>query len=150
MNADVSVAQEFDHVDTIVFFAAAGIAVRSIAPCLNHKSVAPAVLVMDETGSFCISLLSGHMGGANELTQKLADWSGAVPVITTATDREGKFSLDDYARKHELVVTDWKLAKELSAAVLEGERIGLFVEGGVMPLRKTFWRMFQIRFQSIK
>lgn len=122
------VAQEFERVDAIVFFAATGIAVRSIAPCLNHKSVDPAVLVMDETGAFCISLLSGHAGGANELTKKLADWSGAVPVITTATDREGKFSLDDYARKHELVVTDWKLAKELSVAVLEGERIGFFVE----------------------
>lgn len=118
----------FDKVDAIVFFSAVGIAVRSIAPCLKHKSSDPAVVVVDETGKFSISLLSGHAGGANELAQKIADMTGAVPVITTATDRAGKFAVDDYARRHDLAVTDWKLAKEISAAVLEGESIGFSVD----------------------
>lgn len=122
------VREWFDKVDAIVFFSAAGIAVRSIAPCLKHKSSDPAVVVVDETGKFSISLLSGHAGGANELAQKIADMTGAVPVITTATDREDKFAVDDYARRHDLVVTDWKLAKEISAAVLEGEPIGFCVD----------------------
>lgn len=122
------VEEWFDRVDVIVFFAATGIAVRSIAPCLKHKSTDPAVIVTDETGKFCISLLSGHIGGANALAERIADMLGAIPVITTATDREGKFSVDDYARRHDLVVTDWKLAKEISVAVLEGERIGLYVD----------------------
>lgn len=126
------VEEWFDRVDAIVFFSAAGIAVRSIAPCLKHKSSDPAIVVMDETGKFSISLLSGHAGGANELAQKIADMTGAVPVITTATDREDRFAVDDYARKHELVVTDWKLAKEISMAVLEGEPIGFCVDSAFL------------------
>lgn len=122
------VKEWFDKTDAIVFFSATGIAVRSIAPCLNHKSTDPAVVVVDETGKFSISLLSGHTGGANEMAEKIASLLGAVPVITTATDQEGKFAVDDYARKHDLVVTDWKLAKEISAAVLEGEQIGLCID----------------------
>lgn len=129
------VEEWFDEVDAIVFFAAAGIAVRSIAPCLKHKSVDPAVLVMDETGKFCISLLSGHIGGANALAERFADMAGAIPVITTATDREGKFSVDDFARRRGLAVTDWKLAKEISVAVLEGERIGLCVDSRCRNLK---------------
>ncbi|MCD7825009.1 MAG: cobalamin biosynthesis protein [Clostridiaceae bacterium] len=110
-------------VDALVFFCAVGIAVRSVAPYLVHKSVDPAVVVIDETGRFCVSLLSGHAGGANALAKKLAGWIGAVPVITTATDREGKFSVDDFARENDLEVSSWELAKRISAAVLEGEQI---------------------------
>lgn len=126
------VEEWFDRVNAIVFFTAVGIAVRSIAPCLKHKSTDPAVVVVDETGKFSISLLSGHAGGANELAQKIADMTGAVPVITTATDREDRFAVDDYARKHDLAVTDWKLAKEISAAVLEGEPIGFRVDSAFL------------------
>lgn len=114
-----------NRADAIVFFCAAGIAVRTIAPFLRHKSVDPAVLVIDETGKFCISLLSGHVGGANELAERIGSLIGAVPVITTATDREQKFAVDDFARKNGLALTDWKLAKQVSAAILEGERIAI-------------------------
>lgn len=113
----------FDRADALVFFCASGIAVRSIAPCLKHKSTDPAVLVLDETGKFCISLLSGHAGGANELAAFVAGLTGGIPVITTATDREGKFSVDDFARKNGLFVTDWELAKEISVCILNGEQI---------------------------
>jgi len=122
------VAEWFDKTDAIVFFSAAGIAVRSIAPYLKHKSEDPAVVVVDETGKFSISLLSGHMGGANELAERIACMLDAVPVITTATDQEDRFAVDDFARKHGLAVTDWKLAKEISVAVLEGEQIGFLVD----------------------
>lgn len=101
---------------------------RAVAPFIRHKSVDPAVLVIDETGKFCISLLSGHAGGANELAERIGDLIGATPVITTATDREDKFAVDDFARKNDLVLTDWKLAKKISAAILEGERIGFCSE----------------------
>ncbi len=108
----------FEQVDAIVFVTASGIAVRSVAEHLAHKSEDPAIVCMDECGKHVISLVSGHAGGANALTQMLADVMWATPVITTATDVEGRFSVDDYARKHNLVVTDWAKAKAISAEVL--------------------------------
>ena len=108
----------FEQVDAIVFVTASGIAVRSVAEHLTHKSKNPAIVCMDECGKHVISLVSGHAGGANALTQMLADVMWATPVITTATDVEGRFSVDDYARKHNLVVTDWAKAKAISAEVL--------------------------------
>ena len=118
----------FGICDAMIFISSVGIAVRAVAPYLRHKSSDPAVVVMDEKGKFCISLLSGHAGGANELTNRIAGFTGAVPVVTTATDLEGKFAVDDFARKNGLVVTDWEMAKRISAAVLEGERIGIYSE----------------------
>lgn len=108
----------FEQVDAIVFVTASGIAVRSVAEHLTHKSKDPAIVCMDECGKHVISLVSGHAGGANALTQMLADVMWATPVITTATDVEGRFSVDDYAREHNLVVTDWAKAKAISAEVL--------------------------------
>lgn len=112
------VDEYFEQVDAIVFVTASGIAVRSVAEHLTHKSKDPAIVCMDECGKHVISLVSGHAGGANALTQMLADVMWATPVITTATDVEGRFSVDDYARKHNLVVTDWAKAKAISAEVL--------------------------------
>ncbi len=112
------VDEYFGEVDAIVFVTASGIAVRSVAEHLAHKSEDPAIVCMDECGKHVISLVSGHAGGANALTQMLADVMWATPVITTATDVEGRFSVDDYARKHNLVVTDWEKAKAISAEVL--------------------------------
>lgn len=108
----------FEQVDAIVFVTASGIAVRSVAEHLTHKSKDPAIVCMDECGKHVISLVSGHAGGANALTQMLADVMWATPVITTATDVEGRFSIDEYAREHNLVVTDWAKAKAISAEVL--------------------------------
>ena len=81
----------FQKMDAILFIGACGIAVRSIAPYVKSKKTDPAVLCMDEQGKFVISLLSGHIGGANELTEEVAAVTGAVPVITTATDVNHKF-----------------------------------------------------------
>lgn len=135
------VAEYFSQADALVFICAAGIAVRSIAPFLQHKSTDPAVVVLDEQGKFCISLLSGHAGGANALTKQIAEWTGAVPVITTATDREGLFAVDDFARKNRLAVTDWKMAKQISAKLLEGKRVGICSElpwKGELP-KELYW-----------
>lgn len=112
------VDEYFEQVDAIVFVTASGIAVRSVAEHLTHKSKDPAIVCMDERSKHVISLVSGHAGGANALTQMLADVMWATPVITTATDVEGQFSIDDYAREHNLVVTHWAKAKAISAEVL--------------------------------
>lgn len=83
----------------LIFVMATGIVVRQIAPLIQRKDCDPAVLVLDEKGQFVISLLSGHLGGANAWTHELADRLGAQPVITTATDVRGLIAPDEYARR---------------------------------------------------
>lgn len=119
------VGQWFERVDAIIFICAAGIAVRCIAPHIRHKSTDPAVVAVDEAGTFSISLLSGHMGRANKTAGKIADFLAAVPVITTATDCTGKFAVDVFADKNNLVIWDWEMAKKLSAHILAGRKIGI-------------------------
>ena len=116
----------FGECDGLIFIGAAGIAVRAVAPFVKSKASDPAVLCLDEQGHFVISLLSGHLGGANELARTIAAELGALPVITTATDAGGRFSVDDFARRENLYLDDLKLAKEVAAAVLEQRTIGLY------------------------
>lgn len=101
----------FQEMDAILFIGACGIAVRSIAPYVKSKKTDPAVLCMDEQGKFVISLLSGHIGGANELTEEVAAVTGAVPVITTATDVNHKFAVDVFAVKIIVKFVRWSWQK---------------------------------------
>lgn len=110
----------FQDADAMVFVGSCGIAVRKIAPFVKDKTLDPAVIVVDELGNFVIPILSGHIGGANELARKLADELGAVPVITTATDINHKFSVDVWAAKNSCKISDMTVAKAVSAAILEG------------------------------
>lgn len=112
----------FQEAEALLFIGACGIAVRAIAPCLVHKKEDPAVLVMDEQGRYVISLLSGHLGGANALTKRIASAAGAAPVITTASDLEGKFSVDLFAKENGLVITDFEKAKAIQALLLREKR----------------------------
>ncbi len=130
------IAAWFREKDAILFLSATGIAVRCIAPYLKHKSVDPAVLVMDEDARFCISLLSGHLGGANALAVEIAGWTKSTPVITTATDEEGMFSVDLFAKENHLIITDFTKAKEISAKVLRGEKLRIVTEISQESLKK--------------
>ncbi len=109
----------FHWADTILFIGSTGMAVRAIAPWVKDKKTDPAVLVMDEGGTFVISLLSGHIGGANAMARRLAEAMRAQPIITTATDVEGKFSVDTWATERGCHISDMTLCKEVSAAILE-------------------------------
>lgn len=111
-----------------IFIGAAGIAVRYIAPWLKDKFTDSAVLVLDEAGQFVIPLLSGHVGGAVETARALSLFLDARCVVTTATDVNGRFAVDVFAKENGLVIMDKKSAKEISAAVLSGEKIGLYCE----------------------
>lgn len=120
--------RHFEKGSGLIFIGAAGIAVRSIAPHLRGKEQDPAVAVVDEKGRFAISLLSGHLGGGNDLARLAASLIGAEPVITTATDLNGVFAVDLFALANGLAITDLPAAKRISAALLRGERIGFFSE----------------------
>lgn len=118
--------RRFEDSDGIIFIGACGIAVRSIAPFIRSKKTDPAVIVADDAGNFAISLLSGHLGGGNELANTVAEIAGARPVITTATDNNGKLSPDLLAQRNDCVISDFEKAKEIAAALLENEPLGIF------------------------
>ena len=106
-----------------VFVGAAGIAVRAIAPHCQSKATDPAVVVLDECGRFAVPLLSGHLGGANDLACRLAAACGAVPVITTATDANGLFAVDEWAKKQNCAVWETPRIKLVSGALLAGKTV---------------------------
>lgn len=120
--------KHFETDDGIIFVGACGIAVRSIAPYVVSKKTDPAVLVIDECGRYVISVLSGHLGGANELAKKAARILDAVSVITTATDLHGRFAVDVFAKNNNCSIFYMKAAKEASAALLAGRMIGFYSE----------------------
>jgi len=111
----------FNSSDTVIFVGSCGIAVRNIAKHVADKFTDPAVLCVDELTRFVIPLLSGHIGGANRIALGLAEHLGAVPVITTATDINGRFSADRWAAEHGFVIDDRLSARAISAAVLEDD-----------------------------
>ena len=119
------IKEQFYQCDRILFIGAAAIAVRVIAPYLKSKTTDPAVLVADEDGKFLISLLSGHIGGANEWCSILAERLGAAPVITTATDTRGMFAVDLFAGKHRLRIVNPVMIQDISGRILNHEPVGM-------------------------
>lgn len=118
----------FGKYNALVFVGACGIAVRAIAPYIKDKSKDPAVVAVDEKGDFAIPILSGHIGGANDLAREIAALTSGIAVITTATDINDKFSVDTFAVKNRLHIGDIKLIKEISSRTLEGQKIGLYTD----------------------
>ena len=117
--------------DALLFVGAAGIAVRAIAPHVASKASDSAVVAIDEAGRFAVPLLSGHLGGANELAQTVARAAGAIPVITTATDVRGVWAVDTWARCAGLAVSNPEAIKRVSARLLSGGRVALYSD---MPI----------------
>ncbi|MGA9754536.1 MAG: cobalamin biosynthesis protein [Desulfobaccales bacterium] len=115
--------EAFAQGDNLVCIMAAGIVVRGSAPFLKGKDTDPGVVVVDEAGRFAISLLSGHLGGANELARKVARILGGTPVITTATDVQGLPALDVLAVEHGLTIENLPEVRTISMALLEGRPI---------------------------
>lgn len=114
--------------DGFVFIMAAGIVVRLMARHIKDKRTDPAVVVVDEAGRFAISLLSGHLGGANALARQVAAALGAQEVITTATDVQGVLAMDLAARDLNLAVEPFANLRRINAAIVNGEEVGIFSE----------------------
>ncbi len=114
--------------DALLFIGAMGICIRAISQGVKDKLSDAPVLVMDELGRYVIPVLAGHMGGANELALMLSDRLKAIPVITTATDLEGAFSVDLFAKENHLSIYNRDGIARVSAKALEGKPIRLSVE----------------------
>lgn len=130
------VRRMFEEVDALLFVSACGIAVRAIAPCVRDKFCDPAVVCMDESAGFVVPLLSGHVGGANELARRVAHLCGGQAVITTATDVRQVFAADVWARQQGLVLLGRDVAKRVSAVLLDGGEVGFATDvpvAGAVP-----------------
>ena len=112
----------------LLFIGACGIAVRAIAPWVVNKLYDSPVLVMDELGTYVIPILSGHVGGANEIAVKIAEMTGSIPVITTATDLNKSFAVDIFAKKNYLYIENKNGIAKVSSKVLRGEKINIAIE----------------------
>ena len=109
-----TVQRDFQDCDALVFVMAMGIVVRTIAPLIRSKDKDPAVIVLDQNGTFAISLLSGHLGGANYLTKRI----------------------DEVAKQNDLCIENLEELKYISGALLDGKTIDLYSE---LPLQTPYF-----------
>lgn len=112
-----------EEYDAIIFVSSTGIAVRAIAPFIKDKTTDPAVIVIDIMGKYVISLLSGHLGGANKLSDEIAEVIGANSIITTATDNLNVIAPDLIAKYNGLTIESMKKAKDIAALLINGEKV---------------------------
>lgn len=122
----------------LIFVMASGIVVRLIAPLIRDKAEDPAVLVVDETGQHAISLLSGHLGGANALTLRVAELIGARPVISTASDLLGLSAIDLWVRDLDLLPANRKALTRASARLVNEGSLPIYCEVPLGPLPADF------------
>ena len=130
-------AAHFQTGNGLVFVGAAGIAVRAVAHHVSSKATDPAVVVVDEGGRFAIPLLSGHLGGANDLARTIGRVCGAAPVLTTATDINGIFAVDEWAKRQNCAIPDAGKIKRVSSLLLSGGGVRIHsnwpIEGEAPP-----------------
>jgi len=121
----------FANYDQLVFFVSLGAVVRLIAPHLRSKDEDPGVIVVDDAGQYVIPVLSGHVGGANEWSERIADLIGAAPVLTTASDVGRTIPVDILGRHLGWRVEAPKInITRVSAHVVNGEPIAFVQEAG--------------------
>lgn len=118
----------FETNKRIVFISSTGIAVRLAAPYLIDKTVDPAIVVIDDLGRYVISLISGHLGGANELAAELSQLLECQAIITTASDGRNIEAVDMFAKRNNLLIDSMEAAKKITAMMLEGKKLRLVSE----------------------
>lgn len=130
------IAELFKNYDGIVCLFSLGAVIRLIAPHLKDKKTDPAVIVIDDKAGFVISALSGHLGGANELTEDIAKKLGAIPVITTAADVNKTIPVDLLGKEFGWQIDDDSNVTRISALMVNEEKIGVYQEAG----EKNWWK----------
>lgn len=124
----------FGKYDSLICIMATGIVVRILSPLIVHKTSDPAVVVLDQKGKYAISLLSGHLGGANDLAREMAAISGGEAVITTATDVAGELSFDTFAKKYDMAIENIGQLKHISGTLLSGKKVNVFTDKNAAEL----------------
>lgn len=114
--------------DGLIFISATGIAIRLINPFIQDKTIDPAVIVVDDLGRYAISLLSGHIGGANDLANFVGQVINAMPIITTASDSRGIESIDLFAKLNNYYMEDMNSITKLTSMMVNGKKIGFYSE----------------------
>jgi len=129
-----ALADNFNLFTGHIVIGATGLVVRHLAPLIRSKKEDPAVVVLPQDGRFAVSLLSGHLGGANRLAETVAGLTGGQAVISTATDVEGLPALEMLAREHQLEIEDFAGLPALSRRLVEGDRVPVYdPEGWLRP-----------------
>ncbi len=118
--------------DSVICIMGCGIAVRMVAPLLEDKTRDPAVIVLDQDGRFAVSLVSGHIGGANDLARKVASITGGQAVITTASDLQDKPAIDLAAKSAGLQIENREMLSRIEAAILDEEAMWIFDPDGLL------------------
>ena len=129
-----AVRTQFHNCRGHIFITSTGIAVRMVAPVIRSKVEDPAVVVVDDRGQNAVSLLSGHIGGANKLTYRIAQIIGANPVITTATDVNQIPAIDVLAKEKHLFIENPQAIKSVNMALLTGEKLYVYDPGGYLGI----------------
>ncbi len=120
--------KQWKKFDGFIFISASGIAVRMISPYIKSKTIDPAVVVVDDMARFSISLLSGHLGGANEIAEWIGEKTGSIPVITTASDNREIESVDMFAKANNYYLEDMDSVTKITSLMVNGRRVGLYTE----------------------
>ena len=127
----------FDKYDLHIFVAALGAVVRIIEGKFKSKDTDPAVITVDDHANFVISLLSGHLGGANEECKKIANGIGAIPVITTASDVGGKIAVDTLSQKIKAKLESLEDAKRVTSLIVNGENVSIHLPKNIVENDKN-------------
>ena len=143
------IVELFKNNDAIICLFSLGAVIRLIAPYLKDKKTDPAVIVIDDKTSFVISVLSGHLGGANELTQTIAQKLNATPVVTTAADVNKTIAVDLVGREFGWKIEDDSTVTKISAFMVNEEKIGIFQDAGKRNWMKEFPKNVKI-YQSLE
>jgi len=130
---DLTFKRVFTQYRRIICIMATGIVVRSLAGCLRSKHLDPGVVVVDEKGQFAISLLSGHIGGANQLAREVARQTGGQAVITTATDVQGKTAADLLALEMDALIDPTGNLKIINRCLAENQPVNLYSPWPLIP-----------------
>lgn len=139
----------FKNSDKIIFISSTGIAVRAVSSFIMSKDKDPGVVVVDLSSKYAISLLSGHLGGGNELTHEVSRILECEPVITTATDTMNITAPDIIAKKHGLIIDDLRKAKHIAALLVDGREVGIKDEYGIVEIGKGYKKIDELEENSL-